>query len=193
MRTNFLQLVNPDYPILDEERPQLLVPAPFTTSNILLDATVATELTNLIETLKIENDVIVTDGYRTKKNQQDLWDETIKERGITFTNKYVAKPGCSEHELGLAVDIGLKNTINDPIKPTFSTGPIVARFLSNMADFGFILRYPKGKESITHISYEPWHFRYVGTPHSQIMKQQDWVLEEYVAFLNATRGQVNEG
>lgn len=193
MKTNFLQLVNPDYPILDEERPQLLVPAPFTTSNILLDATVATELTNLIETLKIENDVIVTDGYRTKKNQQDLWDETIKERGITFTNKYVAKPGCSEHELGLAADIGLKNTINDPIKPTFSTGPIVARFLSNMADFGFILRYPKGKESITHISYEPWHFRYVGTPHSQIMKQQDWVLEEYVAFLNATRGQVNEG
>jgi D-alanyl-D-alanine dipeptidase/carboxypeptidase len=118
---------------------------------------------------------------------------TLKEKGELFTKKYVAKPGCSEHELGLAIDLGLAEATNDFIRPSFSKGPVVATFLANMAKYGFILRYPKGKEEITSISFEPWHFRYVGTPHSEIMAQQGWVLEEYLDFLEETGEKINEG
>ncbi|MEG0286313.1 MULTISPECIES: D,D-carboxypeptidase/D,D-dipeptidase VanXY [Vagococcus] len=193
MTNNYLQLVNQHFPVRDKERPCLLEQAPFTDKNLLLDSVVAKKLKALVEAVGLQDKVIVTDGFRTKEMQQQIWDETIQEKGELFTRKYVAKPGCSEHELGLAVDMGLAEVANDYICPSFSEGPVVERFLKEMPEYGFILRYPEGKEAVTGISYEPWHFRYVGTPHSQIITQQGWVLEEYIAFLMDTRGKLNEG
>ncbi|OJG77495.1 D-alanyl-D-alanine carboxypeptidase [Enterococcus pallens] len=152
----------------------------------------ASQLEKLLKETGLEGQVKVIDGYRSKQTQQSLWEDTIKEKGMVFANKYVAKPGCSEHELGLAVDVGLAAQMNDFICPSFTNSPVVDKFLANMSDFGFILRYQKGKESITNISYEPWHFRYVGTPHSSIMLQQNWVLEEYIEFLHSFGATANE-
>ncbi|WP_438357608.1 D-alanyl-D-alanine carboxypeptidase family protein [Acinetobacter baumannii] len=177
----------------DDERPKKLVQAPFAKKGMLIEPEVGQKLMELITVTGLTNKIIVTDAYRTKQTQQQIWDETILERGEIFTKKYVAKPGCSEHELGLAVDLGLAHLPNDYIKPSFSKGPIVALFLSKMADYGFILRYPKGKESVTGISFEPWHFRYVGVPHSQIMAEQGLVLEEYLEILEESEGFCNEG
>ena len=192
MKRNYLKLTNPTHPIANYERPNKLVQAPFAPIGMLLDPVVAEKLVELVKSTQLEGQLVVTDAYRTKENQKQIWRETIKEKGELFTKKYVAKPGCSEHELGLAIDVGLASATNDYIRPSFSEGPVVERFLKEMTHFGFILRYPKGKENLTSISYEPWHFRYVGTPHSEIIMQQGWVLEEYIAFLEETSGKLNE-
>lgn len=192
MKTNYLKLVNQEYPVRKKDIPTLLVLAPFSEKGVLLEPRVAAKLEELIHYLKLEEKIIVIDGYRTAEKQQSIWKETMQEKGIDFTKRYVARPGCSEHEIGLAIDLGLASKRNDYIRPSFSNDPSVSVFLKEMANFGFILRYPKGKETITGISYEPWHFRYVGVPHSQIMTQQNWVLEEYLSFLKETRGKVNE-
>lgn len=192
MKKNYLRLINEDNKIKDSERPMHLVQAPFAQTNVLVDPMVAIQLEKLIKATGLDGQIITIDGYRSKETQQALWDETIQEKGLEFANKYVAKPGCSEHEIGLAVDLGLTTKENDFIRPSFNDSPIVDKFLEHMADFGFILRYQKGKESITNINYEPWHFRYVGTPHSSIMAQQNWVLEEYIEFIESIKGTAYE-
>lgn len=192
MKKNYLRLINENNEIKDSERPSHLVQAPFAQTNILVDPMVAIQLEKLIKTTGLDSQIITIDGYRSKETQQALWDETIQEKGLEFAHKYVAKPGCSEHEIGLAVDLGLATKENDFIRPSFTDSPIVDKFLEHMTDFGFILRYQKGKESITNINYEPWHFRYVGTPHSSIMVQQNWVLEEYIEFIESIRGTAYE-
>lgn len=192
MQNNYLRLVNKANKINDNERPTQLVQAPFAEKGILIDPMVAKKLEELIKKIGLEKEIMVIDGYRSKDTQQSLWEETIQEKGLDFATKYVALPGCSEHELGLAIDLGLASKENDFIRPSFSNSPIVDKFLENMADFGFILRYQKDKELITNINHEPWHFRYVGTPHSSIIVQQNWVLEEYIEFLASIRGNANE-
>lgn len=192
MERNYLKLVNPTNPIRDYDRPKQLVQAPFTEKKMLIDPKVGDALTKLILETNLGNKIIVTDAFRTKEVQEEIWETTLKEKGELFTEQYVAKPGCSEHELGLAIDLGLAEATNDFIRPSFSKGPVVATFLANIAKYGFILRYPKGKETVTSISFEPWHFRYVGTPHSEIMAQQGWVLEEYIDFLEETGETINE-
>ena len=188
----FITLTNRQYPISDYDRPKQLVQAPLAKKGLLIVSEVAEKFEQLVKHTNLENDIVIVDAYRSKATQQQLWQETLRDKGELFTNRYVARPGCSEHELGLAIDVGLSKKNNDFIRPSFIDSPIVDCFLENMTDFGFILRYPKNKETITNISFEPWHFRYVGTPHSQIMTQQDWVLEEYIEFLVSTRGEVNE-
>lgn len=191
--TNYLKLTNAEHPIEDSERPKQLVQAPYAAKGMLIDPEVGQKLTELITETGLVGKVIVTDAFRTKKDQQQIWYDTIREQGEIFTKKYVAKPGCSEHELGLAVDLGLAHLFNDYIKPSFSKGPVVTTFLSKMSEYGFILRYPEGKENVTGISFEPWHFRYVGVPHSQIMTEQGLVLEEYLELLEESEGFCNEG
>lgn len=192
MNKNYLKLVNKDHKINEWDRPKCLVQAPFAKAGVLLDPTVAFKLEELIRNTGLEGDIVTIDGYRSKNTQQELWESTVKEKGLDFARNYVAQPGCSEHELGLAVDLGLSTQENDFIRPTFSNSPIVDQFLENMVDFGFILRYRKDKVDITNINYEPWHFRYVGTPHSSIITNQNWALEEYIEFLNQIRSKVNE-
>lgn len=100
----------------------------------------------------------------------------------------MALPSCSEHQTGLALDIGLKGAQHDLICPSFQKSPIVKKFRQQMMNYGFILRYPQEKQEITGIGYEPWHFRYVGLPHSQIIENQGWTLEEYLHFLQQQKG-----
>ena len=76
---------------------------------------------------------------------------------------------CSEHQTGLAIDLGLASEEIDVIRPNFPYSGVCAAFRKQAADYGFILRYPAGKEAVTGIAYEPWHFRYVGVPHARFM------------------------
>ncbi|MCL2757337.1 MAG: D-alanyl-D-alanine carboxypeptidase family protein, partial [Coriobacteriia bacterium] len=96
---------------------------------------------------------------------------------------YVALPGCSEHQTGLAVDLALNQPDIDALRPHFPYSGICGAFRSKATHYGFIERYPKGKEHITGIAHEPWHFRYVGAPHSRIMKDMGFTLEEYLIWL----------
>ena len=116
-------------------------------------------------------------------NAGGIWDTSMRESGREFTETYVAVPGHSEHETGLAIDLGLKQDVIDFIRPEFPYEGICQRFRQLAPKYGFIERYPKGKEEVTGIGQEPWHFRYVGVPHAEIMTEKGMVLEEYMEFL----------
>lgn len=186
MKNNYLQLVNRDHPLATENYPKHLVLAPFSEEEIYLQPEAAKQFQKLLTDLKLTEKIIVLDGYRTEKQQEKLWNFSVATYGLKYTTEFVAAPGCSEHHTGLALDIGLKGTEHDLIAPTFQNDPAVTLFLENMPQYGFILRYPQDKKAETGIGYEPWHFRYVGVPHSQIMTNQNWCLEEYHNFLLET-------
>ena len=91
--------------------------------------------------------------------------------------------GCSEHETGLAIDLAEKADEIDFIRPAFPYDGVCGAFRRAAARYGFIERYREGKTSLTGIAAEPWHFRYVGAPHAQLMEQRGLCLEEYIALL----------
>ena len=116
-------------------------------------------------------------GYRSFERQQVVWDNFIRDHGPEYAARYVAKPGFSEHQTGLAIDVTLYdqngNDIEDSCAPEFET---MHRILH---PFGFILRYPAGREAITGYDYEPWHIRYVGIQAAEMIYRSQWTLEEY--------------
>lgn len=126
-------------------------------------------------------EITAVSGWRSRKEQQTIWDQALAEHGETFTGSYVARPGCSEHQTGLAIDLGERRAEVDFLCPEFPDTGICGRFRAAAAEFGFVLRYPAGKEAVTGIAHEPWHFRYVGVPHAARMAARGWTLEEYCA------------
>ncbi|MDQ0887306.1 D-alanyl-D-alanine carboxypeptidase [Paenibacillus sp. V4I9] len=115
------------------------------------------------------NRFLISSGYRDNKEQNQLY----KQMGAD----YALPAGYSEHNLGLSLDIG-------STQAEMSQAP-EGKWLKKNAwrRYGFILRYPADKTAITGIQSEPWHFRYVGLPHSSIMQEKNFVLEEYLDFL----------
>lgn len=192
MENMFLQLVNRDYPIKQEKLCPPLEKVPFSSTEVFLHPEALESLKKLVKDASIEEDIDILDGYRSIKEQKELVEYSLKTHGKKYTNKYVAAARCSEHHTGLAFDIGIKGIKNDKIAPTFDHSEIVDSFFKRIADYGFVLRYPQNKTHITKIGYEPWHFRYVGVPHSQIMSNQGWVLEEYIAFIRSLEIARNE-
>lgn len=93
------------------------------------------------------------------------------------------------HQTGLAIDLGLAADEIDFIRPDFPADGVCGAFRRRAADFGFVLRYPAGKEAVTGIAHEPWHFRYVGVPHARLMAEMGFTLEEYVAWLRECHSQ----
>ncbi len=133
--------------------------------------------------------VRVLSGYRTREYQRELFQRSVSgnmSSGMTaaeaaaLTGRYLAAPGHSEHETGLAVD--LCTLTADDTEDDFGRKPEGRWLASNAHRFGFILRYPRMKEHITGIAYEPWHFRYTGLPHSARMYSGGITLEEYLYY-----------
>lgn len=161
----------------------LLIPVHDSAPDILLNRRAATLLSQLMREINGWRHIVPVSGWRSQEEQQAIWDDTVKESGLEFTRKYVAVPGHSEHQTGLAIDLGLKQEHVDFICPEFPYTGICQTFRERAAKYGFILRYPAGKEDITGIGHEPWHFRYVGFPHAEIMAENGLTLEEYTDFL----------
>ncbi|MCR4882333.1 MAG: D-alanyl-D-alanine carboxypeptidase family protein [Clostridiales bacterium] len=125
----------------------------------------------------------VSAAYRTTEQQQKLFNNKVRtymnenglsrSKAVSATRKTVADPGTSEHHLGTAFDITVPGASFGSTKQ--------AKWLSEHCwEYGFILRYTKEKQDITGFLAEPWHFRYVGTEHSLIMRDEDLCLEEYL-------------
>ena len=93
----------------------------------------------------------------------------------------VTIPGSSEHQIGLALDI-VSDTYT-MLEEGFADTDAGKWLVDNSYRYGFILRYPKGKEDITGIEFEPWHFRYVGKKAAKVMKEQNLCLEEFTEFM----------
>lgn len=180
-RKNFyLQLVSPDYPVSMIPSAHDLIPAFEEFPDILMERYAAYALQALIKKLNAYGKIVPVSGFRTQQEQQNIWDNTLKQHGLIYTQKYVAIPGCSEHQTGLAIDLALNQENIDFICPSFPDEGICHLFQQLAPSYGFILRYPKGKETVTKIGWEPWHFRYVGTPHAQIITNHHLTLEEYL-------------
>lgn len=183
IHSGLLILVNAEHPIQHMERP-VLAPA-VSGSDILLDTRAAAMLSGLISRLGAAGEIVPVSGWRSAEEQQEIWDGSMLENGAEFTRKYVALPGCSEHQTGLAIDLALRADSIDFIRPEFPYDGICGRFRALAADYGFVERYQSGKEDITGIAAEPWHFRYVGRPHARIMCDMGLCLEEYVEYLRS--------
>ncbi len=122
-------------------------------------------------------------GYRTKKEQKEIFENSLMENGREFTETYVAFPDHSEHQTGLAMDLAENRPEIDFIRPEFPRYGICQRFRERASAYGFVERYKTEKQKITGIGSEPWHFRYVGTPHAEIMEKTGLALEEYIQWL----------
>lgn len=150
---------------------------------ILMRRRAAVLLFHLMDKINGWRGIVPVSGWRSGREQEEIWENSLKENGKKFTETYVALPGHSEHQSGLAIDLGQKQEVIDFIRPEFPYTGICGTFRQKAAEYGFIERYPKGRETVTGIGYEPWHFRYVGIPHARIMEQKKLTLEEYIDFL----------
>ena len=155
-------------------------------SGITMQRNAAVLLGKLLESAG-NGEIVLVSGCRTAEEQQKIWDDSLRENGREFTEKYVARPFHSEHQTGLAIDLGENRENIDFIRPDFPYDGVCGEFRRRAADYGFVERYSKGKEKITGIAHEPWHFRYVGVPHAEIMNAKDFTLEEYVHWLRKFR------
>ncbi|HZG73861.1 MAG TPA: M15 family metallopeptidase [Chondromyces sp.] len=117
-------------------------------------------------------------GYRSYERQVTILENEIAESGEEKAVQAVAPPGQSEHQTGLSMDISAESVQFDLVQEFETTKE--GQWLAEHAHlFGFILRYPKGKEDITGYMYEPWHFRYVGEKAAHEIYKNGWTLEEY--------------
>lgn len=176
-----LILVNASHPLADGFSPAL---APLSgDGRILLDRTAAALLRACIQACGGESEIVAISGWRSQDEQQRIWDDSLAGHGERFTRRYVALPGCSEHQTGLAIDLGRAARRIDFIRPAFPNHGACGRFRRMAAGYGFIERYQHSKEAVTGIAAEPWHFRYVGAPHARLIHDHGLCLEEYVPFL----------
>ena len=182
---NYLTLVNKENPIKGRYFSNLELVEYFDVlnENIQVEKKALEAYLQLKEFLETKNIEIGMDSsYRTLEEQQKIIDEFTIKYGEDYVKQYVAPIGTSEHHTGLAIDLSFKINgefliENDDL---MANEDIFLEIHKYLKDFGFILRYPKGKEDVTGYSYEPWHIRYVGKVVANIIYENDLTLEEYL-------------
>lgn len=175
-----LLLVNNEYPVhqnsIKSDIVNLFTHHELTQGYVLLDSEielsedVAHKFSEMIAAAGKEgvNHFAINSGFRDFDEQSVLYQE--------MGSDYALPAGYSEHNLGLSLDVG-------STQMKMEAAPEGKWIENNAWKYGFILRYPKDKTEVTGIQYEPWHIRYVGLPHSMIMKEKNFALEEYLDFL----------
>lgn len=168
-----LYLVNSQHPNEQADKQLVIVPAykriPVSKKTVTLEQETLQQAERMVQAAGNEGiKAVITSGYRSREEQEKIY--------LSATDKdYVAKAGESEHELGLAIDINAINALHNIN---------IYSWLEEHADeYGFILRYPQNKREITGVAYEPWHYRYVGVPHSNYICENKLSLEEYLDTL----------
>ena len=119
--------------------------------------------------------IIIVSGYRSYTYQEELFKYYVNNKGINYALMCSAKAGHSEHQTGLAIDVEGSNKDYN----LFEESKEFKWMNENAYKYGFILRYPKGKEDITGFKYEPWHYRYVGIEVAKEIYENNLTLEEY--------------
>lgn len=144
--------------------------------NVTLNKEARDAFYNMAHDLEKENlHIRIISGYRSIKYQEDLYNSYLKNNSQEKVDTYSARSGFSEHHTGLAIDV-------DNGKVDFNHFQITEEFKwlqANAYKYGFILRYPYGKEKITGYTYEPWHYRYVGKDIAKYIYDNDITFEEY--------------
>lgn len=120
--------------------------------------------------------IVVVSAFRDYDYQKNLFNHYVSEKGLEYALSCSAKPGHSEHQTGLAIDVEGSNMDYD----NFDKSNEFEWMRENAHKFGFIMRYPKNREHITRFKYEPWHYRYVGITTATYIYENDLTLEEYL-------------
>ena len=178
---NYLMLVNKDNLVDRTYIPDDLVNSnSMYRDNILVNKKVL-KMFNLMkkEASKLNYNIDIMSGYRDYYYQEKIYNKLVKEMGLNYAFRYIAMPGASEHQTGLAIDICIYRSDKAYVEKQLTDFEEIAWLEQNAHRFGFILRYPKDMEDVTGYNYEPWHFRYVGNKASYLY-YNDLVLEEYL-------------
>ncbi|MDE7331691.1 MAG: M15 family metallopeptidase [Lachnospiraceae bacterium] len=181
-----LTLINKQHPI-PEDYSFTLGTIKTDRGNMKCDERIIEELNSMMQDAKEDGiHLAICSPYRDLARQESLFNRKIKtymRGGMTYMDAYkissqaVTVPGASEHQAGLALDI-ICDTYT-VLEEGFADTPAGIWLEENCARYGFILRYPKGKELITGIEFEPWHFRYVGREAAEIIMEEEICLEEF--------------
>ena len=185
----YLLLVNKGIALPSSYKPGLAVCLPgIYPENREMDARVAPKYRDMYyAALKEGAELIPFSGYRQISTQKRNFDDAIAdyraqgksdEEAVQLASQSIMPPGCSEHEAGLAMDITRKGVWETRLD--FEDSKEFAWLQAHAAEYGFILRYPRGKEAVTGVGYEPWHWRYVGVEAAKAMKANGKCLEEYL-------------
>ena len=170
--------------------PESYVPDTLTIPKIPFDTTIITEKNNLRSEAAIQVEKMFkaakkkkirltgVSGYRSYARQRAVFEQSAHDHGRAHADKYCAIPGSSEHQTGLAIDIStpeIANVLEEKFADT-KAGKWVAK---HSYKYGFVVRYPKGKQKITGYNYEPWHLRYVGLKTAEYLYKNKLTLEEF--------------
>ena len=123
--------------------------------------------------------LLINSAYRSYKEQEEVYNDYVKKNNEEYADTIAARPGHSEHQTGLSLDIF--STKDTKIK-TFGESDTFKWLKDNAYKYGFIIRYPKDKEAITGFNYEPWHYRYVGLEIAKEIYEEDITYEEYYEY-----------
>ncbi len=177
----FLILVNDEYHIPEDYEVNLLE----LSNGMKVDERIYPDLQQMFDDMRAQDmSPYVREGYRTADYQRDILIERIGEHirngyspveAYNITRDQVAAVGNSEHQLGLAVDI-------NPYSGSPNEWSVYGWLAENAWEYGFILRYPEGKTEVTGITYEPWHYRYVGKDAAREIHERGITLEEYLNY-----------
>jgi D-alanyl-D-alanine carboxypeptidase len=186
-------LINEQNPLPYDYEPELGVIDFTDTREFYLDARAAPAAVAMLSAAEDDNITLrVVSAYRSRQRQLENFNNyvarLIREHGMSeeeamlLTSTQIAQPGASEHNAGLAVDILSADWFmrHDDVTEEFENTPEFRWLEENAWRFGFILRYPRGKEEITGFIYEPWHFRYVGVDIAEQLINSGLTLEEYI-------------
>ncbi|MBQ8134001.1 MAG: M15 family metallopeptidase [Clostridia bacterium] len=187
-----LVLVNKDYSsaldgenitMLSEEKSDSYVLSDYTVG---VDEEIIPHLNSMLDdfaSLYGETDIMIACGYRGYETQLSLYNDELNDND-TEGDQWVAPPGYSEHQTGYVFDFDLNLADGGKAGINYDGEGDYAWINNNCGEYGFILRYREGKEKITGYLFEPWHFRYVGFPHSEYIEDNDITLEEYMELLH---------
>ncbi len=195
-KKTYLMLANKQHPLGESFAPASVSALPRELTlygkTVELESTAALAAEALVRELHAcgYDDIRITSGYRTYAYQQSLFQTYIAQERkkhpdwseaqcIAEVATYSARPGESEHQTGLCMD--LISTDHVALDESFAQNPAYAYLVENAHNFGFILRYPKGAEATTGYTYEPWHFRFVGIKAATEIHERGITLEEYQA------------
>ncbi|MCL2697246.1 MAG: M15 family metallopeptidase [Oscillospiraceae bacterium] len=186
-------LINNENPLPAYYEPELEVIDFTSTREFYLDKRAAPFAIEMLSAAESDSIALrVVSAYRSHQRQLENFNNYVarliaehdmgEEEAALLTSSQIAQPGASEHNAGLAIDILSTDWFlhNDDVTEEFERTPEFRWLAENSWKYGFILRYPKGKEDVTGFIYEPWHFRYVGTALAEQIVNSGLTLDEYI-------------